>query len=570
MRLGARKATLASVLTLAGSLAMLLAGCGGTTSGGAAPDSQQVVRLQLPVQDVNSLDPANATDLYSGEVIEAVYPGLVVLDKNLKAIPWAASALPTVSADGLTWTFKVRPGLKWSDGTAITSETYAFSMNRAENPCNAFGAAYYLYAIKDAAAFNGETCDTTTNTIKGSIQTLIGDSITTPDAQTLQVQLATPATYFLYAMTYPTSWAVPEQLITQYGNKFTEHLADGNGFGGDLFKVTKWDHAGHLVLKRNDNFWGTKPVLREVDYTMFKDSGTAYNAFLSGQQDVGTAPTAQIAQAKTHANFHQVPQQDIGYYAMNWTMAPFNDVRMRQAFAIALNKQSIADTILHGTVVATNHIVPDGMPGYNPDLKGPDGTQSLTGNAQMANQLAAAYAADTKCGTATDFSKCPKVVLTIPSGSVARQNVAAAAQQMWLAAMPNYPVTITSVDFNTLLTHLSTYSVQFWAIGWIEDYPDPQDWLTTNLACDSSYNAGKACDTQADALMKAADANPDQAARLLQYQQAEQILVTKVGWLPLDQTTTWWETKSYLKNYTVTAGGLVPKESWQTMYITAH
>ncbi len=231
---------------------------------------------------------------------------------------------------------------------------------------------------------------------------------------------------------------------------------------------------------------------------------------------------------------------------MNWKMAPFNDVRMRQAFAIALDKQTIANTILHGAVQATNHIVPDGMPGYNPALLGPDGTQNLSGNTQAANQLATAYATDTKCGTASDFSKCPKVILTIPSGSTDRANVAAAAQQMWLKAMPNYPITITSVDFNTLLQQMSANQVQFWAIGWIEDYPDPQDWLTTNLACDSSYNSGLACDPQADALMKAADANPDQVARLVQYQQAEQILVTKVAWLPLDQTTAWWEVKPYL------------------------
>jgi oligopeptide transport system substrate-binding protein len=572
MRLGIRKASLAGVLALVGSLAMLLAGCqtGGTNTG-PLPDSKQIVHLSLPVGDIKSLDPANATDLYSGRVIQAVYPGLVVLDKNLTAIPWAAESLPTVSADGLTWTFKVKSGLKWSDGTPITAETYAFSINRALDPCNAFNASYYLYAIKDAVTFNtGETCDTATNTIKGKIQTLVGDSINTPDAQTLVITLEQPATYFLYAMTYPTSWAVPEQLVKQYGNKFTEHMADGAGLGGDLFKVTKWDHAGHLVIQRNDAFWGDKPKVREIDFSMFKDATTNYNAFLAGQIDVGSAPTSQFAQAKTHAGFHQIGVQDIAYYAMNWTIKPFDDVRMRQAFAIALDKQAIANNVLHGTVQATNHIVPDGMPGYNPDLKGPDGTTSLTGNPTMANQLATAYATETKCGTATDFSKCPKVTLTIPSGSTDRANTAAAAQQMWLKAMPNYPISINQVDFNTLLQNLSVNKVQFWAIGWIEDYPDPQDWLTTNLACDSAYNSGLACDKQADALMKQADANPDLKGRLVQYQQAEQILVTQVGWLPLDQATTWWEVKPYLQNFTLTAGGLTPKESWQTMFVTAH
>ncbi len=256
MRLGARKATLASVFTLAGSLALLLSGCGGTTSGPAA-DSQQILHLQgAGVTDVKTLDPPNATDVFSVEYASVIFPGLVVLNKDLQAEPWAAAAMPTVSADGLTWTFKVKPGLKWSDGTAINAKTYAYSMNRAENPCNAFGAAYYLYAVKDAAAFNGETCAADGTTVKGAIQTLIGDSITTPDDLTLQIQLATPATYFLYAMTYPTSYAVPEQLISQYGNKYTDHLVDNGGFGGDIFKVTKWDHTGHLVLHAQHRLLG--------------------------------------------------------------------------------------------------------------------------------------------------------------------------------------------------------------------------------------------------------------------------------------------------------------------------
>jgi peptide/nickel transport system substrate-binding protein/oligopeptide transport system substrate-binding protein len=260
--------------------------------------------------------------------------------------------------------------------------------------------------------------------------------------------------------------------------------------------------------------------------------------------------------------------QQIDYLGTNWKIAPFDSLEMRQAFDIALDKTTLANVILKGTVSASNHIVPSGMPGYNPNLLGPDGTTNLSGNTAKANQLATDYATKKGCGTATDFSKCPPVTFTIISGSEDLQNAAAAEQQMWLKAFPKYPITITSIDFNTLLQKTSAHQLQFWTLAWIEDYPDPQDWLTTNLACDSAYNSGFACDQQADTLMHAADANPDQTARLQQYQQAEQILVTQVAWLTTDQATTWWETGPHLQDYTVTAGGLVPRESWQTMYIT--
>lgn len=573
MRLGARKTSLAALLTLAGSLAMLLAGCQtgpGTTTGTPLPDSQQIFKDQISgIADIKTVDPAVNTDLYSAEVISVLWPGLLVLDPKLAVVPWAAQAMPTVSSDGLTYTFKVKPGLKWSDGTPITSETYAYSINRAESPCTASPAAYYLYTLKDAITFNtAETC--TNGKISGKIQTLIGDSIATPDAQTLVLTLAQPATYFLEAFTYPISYAVPEQLITAHPTDWTQHLADNGGFGGNLYKLTLWNHAGKLTLDRNDAFWGDKPKLREIDITFYKDTTTGYNSYLSGKDDIGGAPTAQLAAAKTHKGFHQVGVQQIDYNAMNWKIAPFNDVRVRQAFEIALDKTSLANTVLHGAVQATNHIVPDGMPGYNPNLQGPDGTQNLSGNTQLANQLATAYATDTKCGTATDFSKCPAVTFTIPSGSVDGQNEAAAEQQMWAKAFPGWKISISSIDFDTLLTNLNAKTVQFWAIAWIEDYPDPQDWLTTNLACDSAYNSGNACDQQADTLMKAADKNPDLKARLTQYQQAEQILVTKVGWLPLDQATTWWEVRPWVVNFNVAAGGLTPLQTWQQIYIAKH
>src|SRR5689334_12261919 len=121
MRLG--KKHIVALVTAMGTLAVLLAGCGGSSSGNgtALPDSQQVAELGLNAgaADIRRLDPAKTSDLYSFSVEDKVFPGLVTLDQNLNTIPFAAESLPTVSSDGLTYTFKIRSGIKWSDGTPI-------------------------------------------------------------------------------------------------------------------------------------------------------------------------------------------------------------------------------------------------------------------------------------------------------------------------------------------------------------------------------------------------------------------------------------------------------------------
>src|SRR5262245_50223323 len=161
MRLGFRKAWLSTGLALLTLSTLLLAACGGSSGGGqAAPDSKQVLKRYLVVTrlDVRTLDPAVVTDFYSFFPIYLAFPSLLTFDDKLNAVPWAADSMPTVSADGLTYTFKIKAGLKWSDGSPIDANTFAYSINRSLSPCTASAVASYLYPIKDAAAFNGEGC----------------------------------------------------------------------------------------------------------------------------------------------------------------------------------------------------------------------------------------------------------------------------------------------------------------------------------------------------------------------------------------------------------------------------
>ncbi|HEX9037396.1 MAG TPA: peptide ABC transporter substrate-binding protein [Ktedonobacterales bacterium] len=535
---------------------------------GAAPDNRQVLRIEEPgVTDVQSIDPPDASSFMEAQYAALVFPGLLTLDRNQCAIPWAARALPDVSQDGLVYTFHLRPNLRWSDGVPITAQTFAYSINRAEDPCYGFSAAYYLNAIQDAADFNSETCDYWSNTVKGSIKTLIGDSLLAPDPLTLRVTLANPSASFLTAFAYPASYAVPEQLVKPYGVRFPEYLSQDGGFGGGLFKVVSWDPTGGLRLARNDSFWGAKPLLREIDVTFNPDEAAAYQDYLAGKSAVGFAPDTLLARARGHTGFHQIPKQEIYYYAMNWQKAPFDDLGMRQAFAVALDKTALAALAgPGGSERPTNHITPESMAGYDAGLKGPDGTQSLRGNLALARRLATAYATKKGCGTASDFSTCPAVTLTVLADS-SQVAVANAARAMWLKAIPGYPIHIQALVWDSYTSAIGA-GAQFAESYWTADYPDPQDIISNNLECGGGFNDQNACDHSADQLLLTADAASDPTARLAGYQMAEQILVTQVGWVPLTQSTDWWEARATVHNYALSPTGVISPDVWRMIYLT--
>jgi len=554
----AERAQTSTCVVVALLLTLLLTACSSTptkTPPQPVADSQQILHDQLDphAADLATRDPALVHDAASLAPIELTFPSLVALDSHLVVQDWAAESVD-VSADGLTYTFHLRSGIKFSDGEPIDATTFAYSLNRALDPCLASPTAYYLYDIKNAITFNTESClSAATDEIAGQTQTLVGagQSLDPTDPQTLVVTLAQPAAYFLAELTYPVADAVPEALVKQYGNSaWTSHLI---GVGGGLFEFAVDDHNGLLKLTRNPAFWGTKPRLREIDFTIYKDPTSAYNDYLAGKGDIGYPPFAQYASARTQQDFHQTNQLLILYLGLNWKDAPFDDAGMRQAFALALNKSQLAATALDGAVRATNHIVPEGMPGYNPDLRGPGSTAGVSGDTTLAHQLAMTYAA-AHCGDA--LANCPAVTLSVVSGSSQALAVVNAVKTMWQSVLPGYPITIRQLDYDTLTQGIQNASLQSFYASWTPDYPDPQNWLSLHFGANAQYNATNAVDATAIALLSKADTETDPTQRIKDYQAAEQLLVNDVAWAPLAQGKLYWRVRSTVVNYAQDALGM--------------
>src|SRR6266478_1077795 len=557
-------------------MAMLLVACGGgsttTTTPSKAPAAQQVLNFPFENQitDLKTMDPALSTDAASIAGIDLVFTGLVQFDDNLKVQPQLAASY-SLGSDGLTWTFHLRPNLKFSDGTPLTSADVVYSINRALLPAvKSVVAPTYLALIKDSDKLNA-----------GKITTIINDSLLTPDANTVVIIANKKATYFLDALVYSTSYVVEKSVIDKYGANWTDHLSDNGGQGGDgPFMVQSWTHDTNITFVPNPNYYGPKPQLTKLIYPFYKDTGTNFKAYQAGQTDYAQAvPTSDLAIAKALPNnqYQLVPQLWINYYTMNYLVKPFDNIHIRQAFALAVNKDLIVHSVWKDTFLATNHIVPQGMPGYSPNLTGPDGVTGTSGDTTKAKALFQQGLQDEGW---TSVSQMPAVKLTYPSGNPDADNEVAAIVQMWQNTL-GVSVKANPEEFNKLLTDSEAAlnnpkGLQFWGIAWIADYPDPQDWTTLQFAKGAQYNqqnygqnhtADAAQQQQTQQALEAADVNPDQASRMQAYNQAEQQLVNDVAWLPMEQVAVAQVLKPYVKGMVFNPQLLIPPNDWGNIFI---
>jgi len=259
---------------------------------------------------------------------------------------------------------------------------------------------------------------------------------------------------------------------------------------------------------------------------------------------------------------------------------PFDNIHIRQAFDLAINKDLIAHSVWKDTVVATNHIVPKGMPGYNPNLTAPDGVTGTSGDTTKAKALLQQGLQEEGWSS---VSQMPPVTLTYSSGDPNATNEVAAIQQMWQTTL-GVNVKANPEDFNKLLTDSEAAlnnpkGLQFWGIAWIADYPDPQDWTTLQFGKGSQYNqinygqnnsSDAAQQQQTQQALAAADVNPDQTSRLQAYNQAEQQLVNDVAWLSMEQVGVSLVLKPYVRGLLFNAQVLYPPNDWANVFIATH
>ncbi len=555
-------------------LSIFLAACGGgsttttTTAGNKATDDKQVFRFPV-VGDISTFDPALVQDTDSNFPIQSVFTGLVQLDDQLNVQPQLAQSYDK-SADGLTYTFHLRPNLKFSDGTALTSADVVYSINRTLLPATKSPVAGYLSLVKN---FDKVTA--------GTIPTVVGDSVMATDANTVVIKLSAPGAYFLKQLTYPTSYVVEKKLIDQYGTAWTDHLTAGGGAGP--WKVSSYSHSTGIDLVPNDNYYGSKPQLKKLSFVFFPTDnavGTMYKAYQAKQLDYTPIPAANVPDLIGTKEYINSPRLTIRYLSMNYLAKPFDNIKIRQAFALSINKDEIVKTVLQGVYTASNHVIPEGMPGYFPDLLGPDGQKATSGNTAKAKQL---LQDGMKEAGYSGIDKLPPFSIAYNGTSSAFKNAVAAMQQMWKQTL-GVTVNAQPVDRAKLLTLESATTknappkgLQMWIAGWNADYSDPQDWLSVFFQKGSDYNQfnyGQNNSTNASTqqatqdMLAKADIEQNDTTRLQMYNKAEQQIVNDAGWVSLWQEKLHRLIKPNVKGFVLNTVEIIPPNSWSKIYIS--
>lgn len=570
------KGFLPTLLALVAILVVACVGGGGishvtpTAAPAKAAPAQQVLNLPLSVSDIQTFDPGQASDQASIDAISTVFTGMVQLNDQLQVTSQMAS-IWTSSSDGLTWTFTLKAGLMFSDGTPITSADIVYSIDRALSPqiSNLSGEAQtYLGLIKDSEKRSA-----------GKIPSLINDSLLAPDANTVVIKLNKATAYFLQALAYPTSYIVEKKVITRWGLKWTDHLTDNGGQGGaGPFMVSSYDHMKGIDLVPNPNYYGPRPQLKKLRFLFYKSPTAQYEAYQAGQLDETAIPIASYAQASKRSDFSKNPEPVIFYYTMNYLSKPFDNIHIRQAFELALNKDVLAQTVYQGRMIPTCHIVPSGIPGYSPSLQCPEG-EPTSGDATKARALLNQGLQEDGLTIAT----LPPLKITYPKGSPYQENEIRAVRQMWQKVL-GINVQPDPIDFKLLLIDMentinNASGLQMWAINWIPDYPDPRDWTMVQFDKGSPYNSSNygqnnssnaTQQQQVQKQLEQADVNADINARLQIYYQAEQQLVNDVAWLPMFQSYAARLLKSYVVGRVYNNLGQVPPGDWANVYIALH
>lgn len=514
-----------SALTLALIVApLLLAGCLGARAAGP-PLAARGNTLRLAVEtDIRTLDPATSTDWDSQPLIRLLYHGLLDYDDQANLIPWLARELPSLSPDGRTLTFHLRPGIRFSNGREVTAEDCVYGIERALDPATKSWGDGFLRGIAGSKAFQ-EARGKDTALPKGPnglrprrAEPRNVSGLRAKDRYTLEIELTAPNPAFPDIMTMTFTYPVPREAVEAAGEDFFRRPV-----GPGPFVLKEWKRNLRMRLERNPRYTGPyQPHLDAVEILMSADEVVQQMMFERGELAfTPKIPDPDFIRMTTDPKWRDsvvvMPSNEVACFHLNTEMEPFDDRRVRQAMNYAVNKERIL-RLINGRGIPAYGVVPPAMPGFNPRLRGyhynPARARALLAQAGYPNGFTVPFWVSSNART-------------VKLSQALQQDLAEVGVKLEIKTVA---ANVASPAYRKRRTLPIGYS------GWYMDYPDPGNFLDTflngeRITEDHCLNLAFYNNPKVNALLNRAGREQNRQRRLALYQEAEQRIVDDAPWI---------------------------------------
>ena len=500
--------------TLLASTAVMLALAMPVAGQDYTPDPNARARGSIVItykDDVATLDPAIGYDWQNWSMIKSLFDGLMDYVPGTTTLRPGLAESYDISEDGMTYTFHLRPGVKFHNGREMTAEDVKYSLDRVTNPATQSPGAGFFGSIKgyDAMA-------------DGSATELEGVKVIDP--ATVEITLSRPDATFLHVMALNFAHVVPKEEVEKWGADFGRHPV-----GTGSYKLGEWTVGQRLVFEKNaDNWRKGVPYLDQITFEVGQEPIVALLRLQKGAVDI---PGDGIPPAKFQEVMNDPEQaKDVveggqlqtGYITMNVTTPPFDQKEVRQAINMAINKDRIVQ-IINGRAVPANQPLPPSMPGYTKDYKG------YPYDPEKARAMLA------EAGLPDGFETELYVMNTDPNPRIAQ------AIQQDLAAIGVKASLQSLAQANVIEAGGNGSAPMIWSGGmaWIADFPDPSNFYGPILGCagavEGGWNWSKYCNEAVDADAVKADSfnDPDDPARLALWSEVYQKVMADAPWVPV-------------------------------------
>jgi len=557
-------------LALTGLFVVSACGGGGTTSQNLASPDKQVINMNDGTEP-NSYDPTQQTYVYEAAVGRNVFETLLKSNKEGTDVISAAAESYKVSDDGLTYTFKLRSGAKWSDGKAVTAADWVYGYKHLLNPALAAGYVdpFFDSTIKGADGY-GDVDVSKASAIDTFLSSL---GLTAPDPNTFVITLQHPAAFFKWVVTLWMAAPIRQDVVEQAaGGTFpssdttkAEIWAQRAAtiIGNGAFKISEIVSMDHVTLVPNPSYWGGPPHLQKIVLWFIEDANTAYAKYQTGDLDAITVPLANVDVVRNDPKLSKeakvYPKLTTFWMAYNAQKPPFDNPKVRMAFAKSIDRDKLNKQVQHGIQQSISSFIPKGMAGYD------------TSNNAQSFDAAAAKKLLTDAGvTADQLNKFKLLTRNTTRNKTLNQFIV----DQWNTNL-GLNLQLEVIDSKTVTSRLRKGQFDLYGPdGWGADYPDQQDWfdLFFKGAC-HSLNWGCADIPGYDDLVKKADSELDQNQRNADYKKAQDMLIDQavVGFIFQDYEYNL--IKPYLGGLTITASddqSLPGSLFWHDAFVTQH